>query len=337
MTPSEAAPRGVLIVNPAFLGDAVFDAALARASKARWPHTPVGLVVRPPAQHLVPFMPYVDRAHVFDKRGQDRGLKGLRRIARQIRSENYDLALVPHPSLRSTCLAQLAGIPQRVGIGQSWLAGRPLTRRLGAVSGRGFVAARLAMLDAQEPTSLQGVLRCDPPARSSERCRLGVVLGSQWATKRWPLARAQAWAGQLDATRFELLLLGAPNEQPLIDAFKAGLEPDHSLHLIDGIGGGIAELVRQVASCDVLVGGDTGPLHIARALGVPTVALFGPTDPGLHSTEALDRVLTVALSCRPCSAHGHHRCPEVHHRCLTDLGGERVHGAVQDILSTRAP
>lgn len=336
MTPSEPAPRGVLIVNPAFLGDAVFDAALARATKARWPEAHVGLVLRPPAHHLVPFMPYVDRAHVFDKRGEDRGLRGLRRVADQVRGEGYDLALVPHPSVRSTYLTQLAGIPKRVGIGQSWIAGRPLTRRLRKAPSVGFVAERFALLEQQGTTSLQGVLRCERPAPTTERCRLGLVLGSQWATKRWPLARAQAWADQLDARRFELLLLGAPDEQPLVDTFKAGLKQEQGLALVDGVGGGIAELVRQVASCDVLVAGDTGPLHIARALGVPTVALFGPTDPDLHSIDDLDRVLTVALPCRPCSPHGHHRCPEVHHRCLTDLGGERVQGAVQDILSRSA-
>lgn len=328
-TPND--PRQVLIVDPAFLGDAVFDAALARAVKQRWPEAEVGLVVRPPAQHLGPFMTYVDRVHLFDKRGQDQGWTGLKRMAARLAELDYDLALVPHPSLRSTWLTARAGIARRVGSTEGWFARRFLTEHREIGSGDGFVKSRLRLLgdDAEAPT-LKGVLHCEVSQPDSGPARIGLVLGSEWATKRWPVRHAATWVRTLNAATQSVVLLGSASETPLFDELRAALAYC-SVTLHDQVGGSIDDLVRQIASCQALIAGDTGPLHIARALGVPTVALFGPTDDALHQPSADDRVLTVPVDCRPCSPHGHRQCPKGHHRCLEDLGPESVQAALTEI------
>jgi len=64
--------------------------------------------------------------------------------------------------------------------------------------------------------------------------------------------------------------------------------------------------------------------HAARALGVPTVTLFGPTAPGAHELGPRQRAVALGLSCSPCSAHGQRRCPLGHHRCLRDLSADLV-------------
>lgn len=331
MTPSDPAPQRVLIIDPAFLGDAVFDAALARAVKQRWPNAEVGLVLRPPADQLAEVMTYVDRVHVFDKYGRDAGWAGLRRVAADLKAQAYELALIPHPSVRSAALAALAQIPQRRGNSEGWLAGRFLTERRAAPPNEGFVARRLRLLGPPAgEQGLGGVMRLSPkePVVSG---RIGLVLGSEWETKRWPVRQAARWIAELVSQPAEVLVLGSAREGPLLDALRQALGEAASVPVIDGMGGDIMQLVRRLASCEVLIAGDTGPLHIARALGVPTVALFGPTDPALHRPSALDRVLTVEIDCRPCSAHGHHRCPKGHHRCLEDLAPERVQAAVAEL------
>jgi len=329
----------VLIVDPAFLGDSVFDAALAREVKRRWPGCEVGLVLRPPSDRLAPFMPHVDRVHRFDKRGADRGRAGLERVAAELAAVGYDLALIPHPSFRSTWLAARARIPRRIGSAPGWLARRPLTEWRAARPEAGFVQTRLQLLDAPEAEpALDGALAVSPedvpPPRDGLR-RIGLVLGSEWATKRWPVRHAAAWLSALEPAGHEVVLLGAPNERPLYETLRAELGAPWAA-VVDAVGEPIEALVRRIASCDVLIAGDTGPLHIARALGVPVVALFGPTDPARHVPGPRDRVLTVPLECRPCSAHGARVCPEGHHRCLQDLGPERVGGAVVAVLEERA-
>lgn len=333
-------PRRILIVDPAFLGDAVFDAALARAAKTRWPGAEVGLVVRPPADQLAARMPHVDRVHVFDKRGADRGLGGLRRVASALAEVGYDLALIPHPSLRSTWLAARAGIPERVGSAPGWLARRWLTRWLPERSGDTFVGARLRLIDPAWATvpgelgQLGGVLEAARPPPAPEPRRVGLVLGSEWATKRWPVERAAELLRALDPERHVVVFLGAARERPLFEALTAVLGGEGPPHE-DAVGGDLGALLDRLAGLDVLVAGDTGPLHMARALGVPTVALFGPTPEDRHWPAPADRVLTVPVDCRPCSPHGQHRCPKGHHRCLVDLGGGTVAGAVRAVLEGR--
>lgn len=331
--------RRVLIVDPAFLGDAVFSAALAREVVERNPGCEVGLVLRPPADRLAPFMPHVTRVHRFDKRGADRGRRGVRRLAAEIEARGYERALVPHPSFRSTYLAARARIPERIGSAPGWLARRPLTEHRAVPEGAGFVASRLALLDDPEGAraSLKGALAVPPEEvepRGARR-RVGLVLGSEWATKRWPVDNAAALVHALDPGRHALVWLGASKERALYEALAARGAPP-GLEIVDAVGEPIEALVRRIAGLEVLVAGDTGPLHVARALGVPAVALFGPTDPERHVPGPEDRVLTVPLECRPCSVHGQDRCPEGHHRCLVDLDGPRVARAVVTALEGRA-
>lgn len=323
-----------VIIDPAFLGDTVFDGPLVRALKHRHPSGTVGLVVRPPADRVARRIRGVDRVHVFDKRGRDRGLGGLWRMARELRGEAYTLAYIPHPSLRSVLLAVWAGIPRRIGGPQGFFGRLGLTEHRGAWTGS-FVEDRLALLgqgsQPDEMKSISGVIdgpAGDPPAGPA---RIGLCLGSEWATKRWPIERAAEWCRSLDPTRHRLVLLGAPWEAPLYQALRRAA-PEALVSAEDRTGGSLDDLLDALPTCQVVVGGDTGPLHIARAMGIPVVALFGPTSDRLHRFRAEDQVLTVELPCRPCSAHGGKRCPLGHHRCLAELSGDRVHGAVTRIL-----
>src|SRR5687768_15414714 len=102
-----------VIIDPAFLGDVVFDAPLVRALTTKNPSCKIGLVVRPPADAIARAIPGVNRVHIFDKRKKDRGWSGLSRMAQELAEENYQLALIPHPSVRSTLLARLARMPDR--------------------------------------------------------------------------------------------------------------------------------------------------------------------------------------------------------------------------------
>lgn len=313
-----------VLVDPAFLGDAVFGGPFARVFKRIHPNGELGIVVRPPADEVARRIVGVDRVHVFDKRGRDRGLFGLLRLARELAAHGYEVAYVPHPSVRSTALARQAGIPVRIGSAPGAIARRFLTRVVPERPEDTFVGARLRLLGAGgSEEALAGTLRADPAPRSDDRARIGLVLGSNWETKRWDPTQAKALVDHLDPERHRLVFLGAEGERGLY----RGLEGE------DALGGSVSGLIDRIASLDVLIAGDTGPLHIARALGVRTIALFGPTSDARHAFSKIDRLLTVDLDCRPCSAHGDRRCPEGHHRCMKELSGRRVFGAVVEALS----
>jgi heptosyltransferase-2 len=335
MSVEPRAPASV-IIDPAYLGDVVFDGPLARALKRRGLAVRVGLVVRPPAEAVARRLVDVDRVHVFDKKRRDRGLAGLARLAEELAREGYDQALIPHPSLRSSLLAHASGIPWRIGSTPGWLARWPLDERRPSHPRDTFVGARLRLVDPSlagraEEEALAGVMARRELRPAGGRPRVGLVLGSEWATKRWPPARAAELVRGLAARGASVVLLGASWERPLFAELLA-LGPEFEASLEDRLGGSVDALIEGIEGCDVLVAGDTGPLHIARALGLPVVGLFGPTPAERHAFAALDRVLAVELPCRPCSAHGHQRCPLGHHRCMEELTGAAVEGPVAAAL-----
>jgi heptosyltransferase-2 len=326
---ADGAVTRALIVDPAFLGDVVFDGPLVAALKRRGAQ--IGLVVRPPAEQLAARIRGVDRVHVFDKRGRDAGLSGLSRVAAELRRERYDVALIPHGSVRSAALARWAGIPRRIGC-SSWPGSWLLTDRVESDPAASFVKLRLDLIGEAEST-LAGTLVAEGAAR--EKARVGFVIGAQWETKIWPLERAVEWVRALDRERVELVLLGAEWERARADALLDAIGGEARRSVVDAVGESVSQLIDRLAGCDVVVGGDTGPLHIARALGVPVIALFGPTPETRHRFAERDALLVVDLACRPCDAHGPRRCPEGHHRCMRELGGDRVLGAVQRALEAR--
>lgn len=322
------APARVLIVDPAFVGDVVFSGPLVRALHASLPGVTVGLVVRPPGEQVAARLVGLDRVHVFDKRGEHRGLGGLLRVAASIAEERYEVALLPHPSLRSALLAQRARIPVRIG-GRGFPARLALTETVELPEGH--VERRLALardlLTQPADTALSGSLRrSGARAQHSGRARVGLVLGASWGTKRWPVEQLAAFVAGLEPARHALVLLGGTADRETLQALR-GLGPIPE-DAVDAVGGSLEQLITAIEGCDVVVAGDTGPLQIARGLGVPVVALFGPTFERSHAFAASDRVLTEALDCRPCHHHGPDRCPLGHHRCMRDLDARRVLAAL---------
>jgi len=286
------------------------------------------MLVRPPSEVIAAQIRGVDRVHVFDKYGRDSGWRGLSRLADGLRAEAYELALIPHPSIRSTLLAYLAKIPRRVG-NAGGLAGLFLTQRFRAGSEDSFTGQRLRLIDAeQDDPGLHGTMARDAQnPRTAEKYRLGLLMGSAWATKCWSKAQARRLLDDLDPAQFEVVFLGAEWER---DRFE-GLF-DANVTILDRIGQPLGALVDELAACDLVLGGDTGPLHIARSMSVPVIGLFGPTSEHRHDFSARDVVLSEELACRPCSAHGDKKCPLQHHQCMVDLDANRVKNAILSVL-----
>lgn len=318
-------PRRILVVQTAFLGDVVFTSALVGALRGRFPDSRFDLCVTPRARDVALAMPGVAEALVFDKRVADSGAAGLLRLARRVRGRRYDLAVLPHRSLRTALLAWLAGIPERVAFAGS--PGALFATALAEDAGARFVEreAMLARLLEAAPAPMRLLPRPEwvaalPPLPRDGRLA-GLCLGSEWETKIWPPRHAAGLARALRARGFVPVLLGGPRERSLAAAVQAQA-PD--ARCFDTTGNRVSEALALLSRCAFCVGGDTGLLHAARALGVPSVAIFGPTAPAAHDFGPRERAVSLGLACSPCSAHGSRRCPLEHHDCLQTLGPEPV-------------
>jgi heptosyltransferase-2 len=268
----------------------------------------------------------------YDKRGKDRGPRGFFRLAKQLRRRQYARAYLPHRSWRSGALAWMAGIGERIGFadGASLLYTTEVER-----PGAGHEVERLLALAGpgeEPPVSL--ALGPDDDAEAERWLEangitgpfIALAPGSIWGTKRWP------YYGELAARLAgPVVVLGGREDAALGEAIAAaggGRTRNAAGQL--SLRGSAALIARAL----LLVTNDSAPLHMATAAGTPIAAVFGPTLPsfGFGPRGPRDRVVEHDhLPCRPCSAHGPEVCPLGHHRCMRDLGVDRVLEAIDRV------
>jgi len=331
-----------LVIQTSFLGDTVLTTPLLAQLANRGP---VDIVTTPASAALLANHPAVRTVIPYDKRGRDRGLRGMFRLARRLRRTEYDLALLAQGSWRSAAVAFLARIPSRVGFDRS--AGKLLYTTRVPYRDDLHHAARLLMLgrpNGREPTADE--MRPSLAPGEAERAAVDALLarhgvsagdrlvvlapGSVWGTKRWPFYPELA---QLLARHARVVVVGSAADAPLADAIAAAeptsIDATGTLSLLAS-----AELIGRAG---VVVTNDSAPLHLASAMGTPTVALFGPTVPEFGFGPLAPRASVVGeetLPCRPCDRHGPQHCPLGHHRCMRDLSPALVAERALTLLLT---
>ena len=331
-----------IVIQTSFLGDTILTTPLL-AQVAR--RGPVDVVTTPAAASVLTEHPAVRSVIVYDKRGAHSGLYGLTTLAARLRAARYDTAYLAQGSLRSAALAFLARVPERIGFATS--AGSWLYTTKVAYREDLHHAARLLLLsrpNGREPTAEETRPTLAPGSAERELVddllrRAGVAEGerlialapgSVWATKRWPYYRELA--EQLtDAGR--IVIVGGADDSPLAAAIRAAVP-----NAVDATGAlpllGSAELIGRSA---VIVTNDSSPLHLASAMGTPTVAIFGPTVPqfGFGPLAPVKAVLGhESLACRPCDRHGPKRCPLKHFRCMRELSVDGVAERTRSLFLT---
>jgi lipopolysaccharide heptosyltransferase II len=331
-----------LVVAPSWVGDAVMAAPVLAALAASG-RRPV-VLARRALLPLVELFPGVGAT-------VERATSDAETASRLARGGFAEAVVLPN-SFRSARLTRAAGIPVRWGYRGDFRAPllAPAVRR---PRGR-----RPQIEDYRELLEAMGVAppdtwvpRLELPAallgrgrERLERARLpvadagsapivGLFPGAEWgASKRWPWRRFADLATELRRRHPGLrpLIVAGPAEVWL--AVRVHEESGH-LHPVVGPDLDLAMLAAVLAHLDLLVTNDSGPMHLAAALGVPTVALFGPTDPRRTAPAgAGHRVLYRDLWCSPCFRR---RCPLLHHGCLAGIGVAEVAEAVGEALTAR--
>ncbi len=330
-----------LVFQTSFLGDTVLTTPLLAAVATRGP---VDAVVTPLGATILRGNPTVRELIVYDKRGRDAGVLGLRRLARRLRTGAYDAAYLAQGSLRSAVLARAARIARRVGFDTS--AGRALYTERVRYRRDAHHAERLWRLAAGDaaPAPPLEAIRPHLYPGDEERAAVDALLeelrgseplvavapGSIWGTKRWP--HVAAMVSLLDEARF--VVIGSDEDSTLAEMVAAAapgrvLDATGRLTLL-----GSAELIRR---CAVLVANDSAPTHLASGVDTPTITLFGPTVPafGFGPLAPRSEALGVdGLACRPCHPHGPRECPLGHFSCMRTLEPSRVAAKVRNLLST---
>ncbi|MBP1765888.1 MAG: lipopolysaccharide heptosyltransferase [Candidatus Aminicenantes bacterium] len=268
-------------------------------------------------------------------------LRGFRAVARMIKTRGFDTGVLLTNSFGSAFLFSLAGIPQRWGYAAD---GRRLlltkaVRNNNRDAPRHQVRYYLDLLSGLSLKTLSPTLRLNVPEEKKEEARellekLGagphqplLVLSPGAAygpAKRWPASRFAELASLFQKRKgASVVLIGSPAESDLAAAISSALDPK-PLDLTGRTT--LPQLMAVVSRAHLFISNDSGPMHLANALRVPVVGIFGPTDPAVTGPfEPPAAVVKKDVPCWPCF---YRQCP-YDHRCMTRIEPEEVYGAAQ--------
>ncbi len=335
----------ILVRATNWVGDAVMSIPALEAIRRARSDAEITILARPWVADLYRGQPFADRIIEFDSTGSDRGSLALERVAQALRREKFHSALLLQNAFQAAWLAWRARIPERIGYARdarSWLLTRavPVPRRGEIPAHEAYYylellrrAAWIDRLPVLEPIRLRvepaALERADSRLREAGApagtIRIAVAPGAAFGSaKCWELDRYAALADRLIADfGASVILFGTASEREVADRIAA-LMRFHPLNLAGKTP--VGELPALFAACNLFVGNDSGAMHVAASVGLPVVAVFGPTDPeGTAPVTPQQTLVQQHVSCSPCFLR---HCP-VDHRCMTRVTVDAVYAAAR--------
>jgi heptosyltransferase-2 len=320
-----------------------------RALRERFPRAHIAVQARPWVADLYAREGFLDRLIPYVSARGAADWSGKWRAARALRAEHFDCALLLPNSFDSALIVWLAGIPRRIGYdrdGRGQLLTDAIRRPAPGEIPRHERFYYLELLrrsgilaGATVPDAIH--LDCAAPARQAGEARfrelglaapvIGVSAGAAYGgAKRWLPERFAEAASQLIATTGgAVAVFGSQDERAIAEIVAEQLRAARvGVHNFAGETS-LREFIDLAAACRVFLTNDSGGMHVAAALGVPTVAVFGATDhEGTGPTGPLIQVVREPVECSPCLLR---ECP-IDHRCMTRVSAGRVAQAALDLL-----
>ena len=313
-----------------WLGDAVMSLPAIRAIRHIFPHAHIAVVARPWVGDLYARESCIDCVIPYPAQ---KGLRAKREFAHRLGHEHFDAAILLQNAFDAALVTWLAGIPERIGYsrdGRGWLLTRAVTvPEPGEIPRheRFYYLELLRRAGMMERFPETDAIRLDGISQAREAGAahiaslgiagpaIGISPGAAYGNaKRWLPERfaevAQAFAPVCPA----VLLFGSASEQPLCETVAAQLRSSRiDVRNLAGATS-LREFIDLAAACRFFLTNDSGAMHVASALGVPTIAVFGATDDTTTGpTGPLARVIREHAECSPCLLR---ECP-IDHRCMT--------------------
>ena len=325
-----------------WLGDAVMSLPAIRAIRGVFPHAHIAVVARPWVADLYARETSIDRVIPYPAQ---RGFGSRRAFAAGLRAERFDGAILLQNAFDAALLAWLAGIPHRIGYnrdGRGWLLTEAIAPpEPGEIPRhqRFYYLELLRRAGMIECLPADDCIRLDGMAAAREagvaiRSALGIagpVLGispgaAYGNAKRWLPGRFAEAARSLGG--HTALLFGSAAERELCQSVADQVPGARNLAGATTL----RQFIDLASICRVFLTNDSGAMHVASALGVPTVAVFGATDDiTTGPTGALARVVREHAECSPCLLR---ECP-IDHRCMAAVGAARVAAEARELLETQ--
>jgi heptosyltransferase-2 len=331
--------RPILIVPYMWIGDFVRGHTVVRVLKQRWPNRPVDLLTTPLCAPLVDYMPGVRSGIVWDLPRSRLAIAKQRGLAAVLRGRNYGTALVLPGTWKSAIAPALAGIPERVGFFGEVRFGLLNRLRWGERVLPRFIDknASLALPDGaplpvQWPVPQLQVqpedVRCWRQANAlGTNPAVALAPGSVGASKRWTY---YAQAARLFAERgLDVWVVGGPGEKALAAEIVAAGGP----RVRDLTGTDLRNGILAMAAAGVAISNDSGLMHIAAAIGTPTMGIFGPTSPYLWAPLNGLAATVQTKTPPPCEPCQRTICTMNDHACMRTIVASEVVAIAEQVLA----
>ena len=331
-------PSRICVIKPSSLGDVVHAFPFLAALRRHWPEARISWVVNRGLRSLLDGHPDLDEVIPFDRtqvRLHPRGVATVARFLADLRSRRFDLAIDLQGLFRSGVMTAATGASVRVGLASAREgAGIFYNHKVAIESAETHAVDRLLAvaeaLGAETATawsSASVASSADDRAwarRELDRLPspwLAFNVGARWLTKRWPPEQFAAVARRArDELGAGLILVGAPEDRPLVDALLTSLGTTFPAPLDLCGRTTLPQLAALAAEVDLFLSNDTGPLHLAAAAGAPTLGIYtctSPTRTGPYGPRS-----TTVQSCVWCAPSFRKTCPRMD--CMTELTPNRV-------------
>ena len=335
----------IMIRATNWVGDAIMALPALRGIKQKFPEAKIAIVARPYVAELYRDQLVCDELIAYDPVREHKGWRGRERLASELRSREFDVALLLQNAFDAAWLAWRAGIPDRIGYardGRSVLLTKAiplpkageipphekfyyleLLRRAGWLDSLPNIAhIAMDVPDARRQHAAGTLLEAGARPHAF---RVAIGAGASYGSaKCWYPERFAETANGFQAEKdADVILFGTPGEVAVSNAIIAGMKRKP----VDLTGKtAIGDLPALLSQCHLFLGNDSGAMHVAAAVGLPVVAVFGPTDP-LGTSPVTTRFSIVQRQpyCSPCFLK---RCP-TDHRCMKSVTTDMVQVALQ--------
>lgn len=331
-------PR-ILITRADRLGDLILSTAVFPEVRKKFPKAWIAALTFLENREILEGNPYLDEVILYDKSGSEKGLFGNYQFAKKLAAKKFDLVIHLHATNRMHQLTWLAGIPVRIGWDRrsTWALTKayPDVKKEGLKHEAEYNFELLEALGIPVPKKLETHLQFPLRGGNSLDALLRhhkipegkpwIVLGASAScpSKRWPAERFGYLADEISKKYPAIFLgIGTVKERPLMEQIKTNTKaPFYDLSGKMSLGM-LTALIKRAA---LLVSNDSGPVHMASAVGTPVVAIFGRNQPGLSPTRwkplgEKSSVVWKNVGCDPCLAHA---C-QIHFLCLDVISVEDV-------------
>jgi heptosyltransferase-2 len=321
-----------------------------RAVRERFPDAEIAILARPYVADIYRDQEISNQLIGYDPNGLHARFSGRERLAGELRARKFDVALLLQNAFDAAWLAWRANIPERIGYardGRSFLLTNAvpvprhgeipahekfyyleLLRRAGwleSASDQAFIGLRVA----EEKRRSAGEFLCESGVRRGA-LRIAIGAGASYGSaKCWPPSRFAEVANRLQSeAQADVILFGTSAELDVSKAISAEMRRT-PLDLTGKTA--LADLPALLSQCHLFIGNDSGAMHVAAAVGLPIVAVFGPTDPlGTAPVTLRCSIVQQKPYCSPCFLR---RCP-TDHRCMTAVTADMVEAAARPWLSS---